>query len=105
MSTPATSSLRRVGRLPLMPERGTASVFELVLLLICAALVVVRLPQNIQDVIILTYLWAGLALAWSIAGGYAGLISFGHAAFFGIGALVLAIMWLIFMIRIMLGLP
>ncbi|MET0879356.1 MAG: hypothetical protein ABWY14_19655, partial [Tardiphaga sp.] len=86
MSTPATSSLRRVGGLPLMPERGTASVFELALLLICAALVVVRLPQNIQDVIILTYLWAGLALAWNIAGGYAGLISFGHAAFFGIGA-------------------
>ncbi len=27
-----------------------------------------------------------LALAWNIAGGYAGLISFGHAAFFGIGA-------------------
>jgi branched-chain amino acid transport system permease protein len=80
------SPLRRIGGLPLMPERGTASVFELALLLICAALVVVRLPQNIQDVIILTYLWAGLALAWNIAGGYAGLISFGHAAFFGIGA-------------------
>jgi len=25
----------------------------------------------------------GLAIAWNIAGGYAGLISFGHAAFFG----------------------
>ncbi|HZO44529.1 MAG TPA: branched-chain amino acid ABC transporter permease, partial [Xanthobacteraceae bacterium] len=86
MSTHAMSPLRRIGGLPLMPERGTASVFELALLLICAALVVVRLPQNIQDVIILTYLWAGLALAWNIAGGYAGLISFGHAAFFGIGA-------------------
>ena len=86
MSTHAISSLRRVGGLPLMPERGTVSVFELALLLICAALVVIRLPQNIQDVIILTYLWAGLAIAWNIAGGYAGLISFGHAAFFGIGA-------------------
>src|SRR4029077_17681691 len=28
----------------------------------------------------------GLALAWNIAGGFAGLISFGHAAFFGVGA-------------------
>ena len=35
---------------------------------------------------LLTFLYAGLALAWNIAGGYAGLISFGHAAFFGIGA-------------------
>src|SRR2546425_12026092 len=86
MSTHAISSLRRVGGLPLMPERGTVSVLELTLLLVCAALVVIRLPQNIQDVIILTYLWAGLAIAWNIAGGYAGLISFGHAAFFGIGA-------------------
>ena len=77
---------RRFGRLPLMPQRGTASVFELALLAACALLVVVQLPQSIQDVIILTYLWAGLAIAWNIAGGYAGLISFGHAAFFGIGA-------------------
>ena len=38
------------------------------------------------DIMIRTFLWAGLALAWNIAGGYAGLISFGHAAFFGIGA-------------------
>jgi len=38
------------------------------------------------DVILLSFMWAGLALAWNIAGGYAGLISLGHAAFFGIGA-------------------
>jgi branched-chain amino acid transport system permease protein len=31
-------------------------------------------------------MWAGLALAWNIIGGYAGYISFGHVAFFGIGA-------------------
>ena len=27
------------------------------------------LPQNLQDVVVLTFLWAGLALAWNIAGG------------------------------------
>jgi len=31
-------------------------------------------------------MWAGLACAWNIVGGYAGYISFGHSAFFGIGA-------------------
>ncbi len=36
--------------------------------------------------ILLSFLFAGLALAWNIAGGYAGLISFGHSAFFGVGA-------------------
>jgi branched-chain amino acid transport system permease protein len=86
MSLYASTAQRRLGGLPLMPERGAASVFELALLVLCATLVLVNLPQNIQDVIILTYLWGGLALAWNIAGGYAGLISFGHAAFFGIGA-------------------
>ena len=30
--------------------------------------------------------WAGLASAWNIAGGFAGQISLGHAAFFGLGA-------------------
>lgn len=37
-------------------------------------------------------MWAGLALAWNILGGYAGYISFGHAAFFGIGAYATALL-------------
>jgi branched-chain amino acid transport system permease protein len=69
-----------------MPERGTVSGFELLLLGIAIALAALLPSQNLQDVVIQTFLWAGLALAWNIAGGYAGLISFGHAAFFGIGA-------------------
>jgi branched-chain amino acid transport system permease protein len=79
------SSGRRA--LPFFPRRGTpVSVLEVLLLVACIALSVVGLPQSLQDVAVLTFLWAGLALAWNIAGGYAGLISFGHAAFFGIGA-------------------
>ena len=31
-------------------------------------------------------LWAGLALSWNVICGYAGYISFGHVAFFGIGS-------------------
>jgi branched-chain amino acid transport system permease protein len=69
-----------------MVERGTVSVFEILLFALCAALIAIQLSQSLRDVMVLTYLWAGLALAWNIAGGYAGLISFGHAAFFGIGA-------------------
>jgi branched-chain amino acid transport system permease protein len=69
-----------------MPERGTVSLFEIVLVAMCVALIGVGLPSYLQDVVILSFMWAGLALAWNIAGGYAGLISLGHAAFFGIGA-------------------
>jgi branched-chain amino acid transport system permease protein len=82
----ALSSREKTFRLPWLPERGAISLLELALFALSVAPIVVGLPQNLQDVVILTYLWAALALAWNIAGGYAGLISFGHAAFFGVGA-------------------
>ncbi len=37
-------------------------------------------------------MWAGLAASWNIIGGYAGYISFGQVAFFGIGAYATAIL-------------
>ncbi len=69
-----------------LPERGRVSIFEIALLAACILLVLANIPTSFLDIVVLTFLWAGLALAWNIAGGYAGLISFGHAAFFGIGA-------------------
>jgi len=52
------------------------------------ALLVPLMSDNrfLQDATILILLWAGLASAWNIAGGFAGQISLGHAAFFGLGA-------------------
>lgn len=79
--TPASQS-----RIPVLPERGKLSWFELALLAISLALVVSGIAPSLRDVILLSFLFAGLALAWNIAGGYAGLISFGHSAFFGVGA-------------------
>lgn len=38
------------------------------------------------DTLILALLWGTAAGAWNLAGGYGGLLSLGHAAFFGIGA-------------------
>lgn len=73
-------------RIPVLPERGKLSWFELALLAISLALVVSGIAPSLRDVILLSFLFAGLALAWNIAGGYAGLISFGHSAFFGVGA-------------------
>ena len=69
-----------------LPRRGRISWFELILFAICVAWVTLGLAPTLQDVVVLSFLFAGLALAWNIAGGCAGLISFGHAAFFGIGA-------------------
>lgn len=68
------------------PRRGAVSMVEITLLAACIVAAVVVGNRYAIDIMIRTFLWAGLALAWNIAGGYTGLISFGHAAFFGIGA-------------------
>lgn len=44
-------------------------------------------------------MWAGLAQSWNIIGGYTGYLSFGHGAFFGVGAYLTGIAML------QLGLP
>jgi branched-chain amino acid transport system permease protein len=44
------------------------------------------------DGLILILLWGTLAAAWNIAGGYAGQVSLGHSAFFGIGAYAAALL-------------
>ena len=46
----------------------------------------------ILDSVILILLWGALSAAWNVAGGYAGQVSLGHAAFFGIGAYAAALM-------------
>jgi branched-chain amino acid transport system permease protein len=38
------------------------------------------------DGLILILMWGASAAAWNVAGGYAGQVSLGHAAFFGLGA-------------------
>src|SRR6201992_389369 len=77
-----------------LPQRGRVSWFELILLAGCVVWCVFGLATTLQDVVVLSFLFAGLALAWNIAGGFAGLISFGHAAFFGIGAYTSTILFL-----------
>jgi len=79
-------------RIPVLPLRGRVSWFEIALLVVAIGLVASPLAPNLQDVLLLSFLFAGLALAWNLAGGYAGLISFGHAAFFGVGAYVSTIL-------------
>ena len=83
---------KRRFRFATLPERGRVSIFEIALLAACIMLILANIPTSFLDIVVLTFLWAGLALAWNIAGGYAGLISFGHAAFFGIGAYTSTIM-------------
>ncbi|PYN13203.1 MAG: branched-chain amino acid ABC transporter permease, partial [Candidatus Rokuibacteriota bacterium] len=43
------------------------------------------------DSLVLILIWGSAAAAWNVAGGYAGQISLGHSAFFGIGAYAAAL--------------
>src|SRR3954470_5265646 len=81
-----TAASEPTGRIPVLPARGRVSWSEIALLLISIGLIAMPMAPNLRDVVLLSFLFAGLALAWNIAGGYAGLISFGHSAFFGVGA-------------------
>jgi branched-chain amino acid transport system permease protein len=44
-----------------------------------------------QLIMTLVLVWASFGLSWNLISGYTGLISFGHAAFFGLGAYVAAL--------------
>ena len=69
------------------------SAFGLVLLL---ALVPVLAPGNITllNLGFLTFLYVAQGIAWNILGGFAGYVSFGYAAFYGLGAYTTALLWL-----------
>lgn len=64
--------------------------------LVAATLVWSRMPWLVQNnyqlqVLFRITLFAALGLAWNLVGGYAGQLSLGHVAFFGIGAYGLAL--------------
>ncbi len=58
----------------------------LALALAYLALAVFVTNSYYQLILTLVLIWAAFGLSWNILSGYTGLISFGHASFFGIGA-------------------
>jgi branched-chain amino acid transport system permease protein len=44
------------------------------------------------DALILVLLWGAVSAAWNVASGYAGQVSLGHSAFFGLGAYAAALL-------------
>jgi branched-chain amino acid transport system ATP-binding protein/branched-chain amino acid transport system permease protein len=58
-----------------------------------------------QLVLTLVPIWAAMGLSWNLLSGYTGLVSFGHAAFFGLGAYTVTIALVQFDITPWLGIP
>ncbi|HEY5667105.1 MAG TPA: branched-chain amino acid ABC transporter, partial [Gammaproteobacteria bacterium] len=49
--------------------------------------------------------WAVMGLAWNLLSGYSGLVSFGHAAFFGLGAYFVVLAQVNWSLSPWLGIP
>jgi branched-chain amino acid transport system permease protein len=64
--------------------------------LLVLVLILPVLPRNpfYEDLIVMIFFWGTLAAAWNLVGGFAGQISLGHTAFFGIGAYSSTLLWL-----------
>jgi len=58
----------------------------LVILALLAVLPVIGLSSYVMHILILVVMWSVIGMAWNLLGGYCGQVSFGHAAFFGVGA-------------------
>ena len=58
-----------------------------------------------QLMMTLVLIWATMGLGWNMLSGYSGLISFGHAAFFGLGAYTVTIAFVKFGITPWIGVP
>jgi branched-chain amino acid transport system permease protein len=58
-----------------------------------------------QLILTLVPIWAVMGLSWNVLSGYSGLISFGHASFFGLGAYTVAIAMVKFGLSPWLGIP
>jgi branched-chain amino acid transport system permease protein len=64
-----------------------------------AALLLLALPLIIRDIYwldlgITVLVWASVATAWNISAGFAGGLSLGHSAFFGVGAYTASLLFL-----------
>jgi ABC-type branched-subunit amino acid transport system permease subunit len=58
-----------------------------------------------QLIMTLVLLWATMGLSWNVLSGYSGMISFGHAVFFGLGGYTMTILFVKFGVTPWLGIP
>lgn len=75
----------------------------IILLLVIAALPLIFKSDSFHNILVLLLIFASLGEAWNIITGFAGQTSFGHAAFFGIGAYASSVMFYKFNISPWIG--
>ena len=76
-----------------MVNQNKSLIFS-VLAVILLALIPLFIKRNdLINLMILIFLFISLAQSWNILAGYAGQVSLGHAAFFGLGAITTRFLW------------
>ncbi len=58
----------------------------IVIVILLALLPLVGVSSYLMHIFILVIIYSMIGMAWNLLGGYCGQVSFGHAAFFGVGA-------------------
>lgn len=72
---------------PRLKDRSAQRTYlALVVVLAVAAVLPFVLDEQTETVAVRTLIFAIMAVGWNLMSGYGGMFSFGHAAFFGIGA-------------------
>jgi branched-chain amino acid transport system permease protein len=69
------------------------SYLPFVILMLLALLPLAGLSTYAMHILILVIMWSVIGMAWNLLGGYCGQVSFGHAAFFGVGAYTSGILY------------
>ncbi len=77
--------------------------FPFILIVLMAILPLIPRNPFYEDIIVSSFFYGTMALAWNLVGGFAGQISLGHTAFFGIGAYASTLLYLHFGLSPWLG--
>lgn len=91
-----------------MPDahrRSRSLLGIVVVLIVIGAIGSVTTNTYYLTILTLALIWSILGVSWNILGGYAGQVSFGHAAFFGLGSMTVAWLQARFDVTPLLGLP
>lgn len=92
------SHTKTVGSVPVTRGLGSAAGWFHGILFGAIVAIGVALPQvsnrtDVLNLLFLIFLYVCLGQSWNILGGFAGQVSLGHAALFGLGALVTRALW------------
>jgi len=65
----------------------------------------IGLSSYTMHILVLVLMWTTIGMAWNLLGGYCGQVSFGHAAYFGVGAYTAGILYFKLHISAWWGIP